>query len=182
MCNKYGAEPLPPLKAKETIYDQYCSVYEFSGKERDTAYIPSWMLKNLRIKSGQQVELLSRIDLAKGEYCRLEPSNMEFLDMIAKEGPREVLEVSMKAFSALSEGERLLIKADNKVWQLVVKECRPDTKISILGDLDLEVVFDEPGTGSIGKSDAPPGTMKGPKLFIARIRHRTRSEYGTDDS
>ncbi len=56
--------PAPP--------DQFAGVTEFSAPE-GVAYVPSWMLQNLKLRDGGKATFTTIRDLPKGSFVRLQP-------------------------------------------------------------------------------------------------------------
>jgi len=120
---------------------QFCSALEFSGKEKDTIYLPVWMMRNLKVKSGGSVTLKSVFNVPSGESATFKPEKEEFFDLIAQLGPQEFLESKMKHYSILSKGERILITHEKKKYYIDIVDTQPKSAISILGDVDLNIEF-----------------------------------------
>jgi len=130
--------------AKQKKPRQFCSVFEFSGKKSNEMFIPHWMMKNLRVKSGQKVSLRSALKIVPGESVTLEPEKSEFFELISDLGPQAFLESAMKNYSVLSLNERLLIRALDKNYYVKIVKSLPKNVISILGDVDLNIDFQYP--------------------------------------
>jgi hypothetical protein len=147
---------------------QFCGVMEFSA-DKDKCFIPSWMMKNLKVRDGGRVLVKSQRGVSfrarptiarsrsaqtkKGEWAKLRPHTMAFVELASAVGPREILEVAFRNYSALSTGETLSVSVAGERFLLDVLEVKPSSKeggvVCLYGDLDLEVEFAPP-------KDAPP--------------------------
>eukprot|EP00485_Elphidium_margaritaceum_P011522 CAMPEP_0202685642 /NCGR_PEP_ID=MMETSP1385-20130828/1458_1 /ASSEMBLY_ACC=CAM_ASM_000861 /TAXON_ID=933848 /ORGANISM="Elphidium margaritaceum" /LENGTH=809 /DNA_ID=CAMNT_0049340057 /DNA_START=46 /DNA_END=2472 /DNA_ORIENTATION=+ len=123
---------------------QFCSVYEFSSPQSDSAYLPRWMMENLGIDEGDKIELQSQFNVAKGTFCKLQPFTQTFLDKMSTVGYRSTLEHSLRHYSVLSVQQRIVVEFNHLPYECVVTQTRPNDVISILGSTDLEVEFEEP--------------------------------------
>jgi hypothetical protein len=128
--NCFVSEPFPV---------QYCGVLEFSAKIGN-AYLPQWMMQNLRLKNKDKVNILApSTSIPLGQYCKLQPHTEAFFDLLQEMGPRNLLESAMRGYSVLSAGERLIIQANGESHSVNVVQVKPGSCVSILGCLDLEV-------------------------------------------
>lgn len=148
------------VKAKEV--QQYCGVLEFSAPE-NSMYAPAWLMKNIQVKEGGKVTLKSETPVAKGQYCKLQPHEGEFVNILSEYGARFMLESAFRGYAVLSEGERLCVKFGGQKFGLTVLETKPRPIISILENTDLEVDFAPPLTpvpaSSAAASSALPCTL-----------------------
>eukprot|EP01083_Nonionella_stella_P237980 834336_1 len=131
---------------------EFCSVLEFSSTDGHI-YVPYWMLQNLRVKDGGRVWLRSILDIPQGKTCKLQPQSEEFFKLLEGIGPRAFLESAMRSYSVLAKGCRFLVRHGDQSYKLTVADCAPESPVSILGNLDLEVEF-VPPSGSLPKSRA----------------------------
>jgi ubiquitin fusion degradation protein 1 len=118
--------------------EQFAGVLEFSAPE-GVALLPQWMLQNLRLRDGGKALFASVRDLPRGTYARLQPHSQAFVELAASVGPRDLLEVALRNYSALSAGERIMIDVADEKYFLDVVEVRPGRAVSIYGNVDLEV-------------------------------------------
>ena len=96
--------------------EQFAGVLEFSAPD-GCALAPSWMLQNLRLREGGRAQFTTVRDLPRGAYARLQPHSAAFVELAAAVGPRDLLEVALRNYSALSAGERIMLDvADEKYF------------------------------------------------------------------
>ncbi|CAK9008126.1 Ubiquitin fusion degradation protein 1 homolog, partial [Durusdinium trenchii] len=141
-------------KPRRPLVKQFCGVYEFSAPE-DKAFVPNWMMRNLRLKQGQKIHFRSVLDgkIPRGTSCRLQPHTTAFLDLAASMDLRELLEHSFRNYSVLSTGQTLVVNFAGDNYRIDVVETKPEGAISLYGNLDLEVDFapplDQPDVGKL---------------------------------
>jgi len=154
----------PVIKRKE-IPKQYCGVVEFSAPE-EKVFIPYWMMRNLRVKEGQKIQLNSIPvkSLQKGTFCKLQPHETAFIDIAAGMDIRELFEQSFRNYSALTKGETIVVSCFGTNFKIDVVETQPADAISLYGNLDLEVDFapplDAPQSGDV--REEPPAVSRVP--------------------
>lgn len=139
--------PTKDGKQPPTPPEQFAGVLEFSAPE-GVAYLPTWMLQNLKVRDGGKAQFTTVRDLPRGTYAKLQPYSQAFVDLAASVGPRDLLEVALRNYSALSQGERIMIDVADEKYFVDVIEVKPGKAISIYGNVDLEVDF-APIKGSI---------------------------------
>ena len=103
--------------------EQFAGVLEFSAPE-GVALLPQWMLQNLRLRDGGKALFSSVRDLPRGTYCRLQPHSQAFVDLAASVGPRDLLEVALRNYSALSVGERIMLDVADEKYFIDGAWCR----------------------------------------------------------
>jgi len=83
-------------------------VQEFTAP-RGEAYIPYWMMQCLGVDEGARLQVLSVPQglLPPAAYVRLRPHSSALTQILADMGPREVMEVAMRQYSALVAGQVL---------------------------------------------------------------------------
>jgi hypothetical protein len=82
MPQRPGAPPAPPL------LEQLCGVLEFSAPEGQ-AYIPSWMLRNLKLRDGGTARFATLRDVPPGSFVKFRPYRYIYnLVLAASSGPR----------------------------------------------------------------------------------------------
>ena len=138
--SKDGKQPPAPP-------EQFAGVLEFSAPD-GVAYLPTWMLQNLKVRDGGKAQFTTVRDLPRGTYAKLQPYSQAFVDLAAAVGPRDLLEVALRNYSALSQGERIMIDVADEKYFVDVIEVKPGKAISIYGNVDLEVDF-APVKGSV---------------------------------
>jgi len=158
---------------------QFCSALEFSGKKKDEIYLPVWMMRNLKVKTGSSVTLKSVLNVPSGESITFKPENEAFFDLIAELGPQEFLESKMKHYSVLSKGERILITHERQKYYIVIVETQPKSVISILGDVDLNIEF-AAGENVISTAGAATSHEISEEKFVREAETEERPEYEED--
>ncbi|EOD09004.1 hypothetical protein EMIHUDRAFT_46255, partial [Emiliania huxleyi CCMP1516] len=97
----------------------HCGVLEFIAQE-GMAYLPYWMMENLRVSEGDIIQLRS-VNLNKGSYVKLQP---QLTDFIKISNPKVVLEQSLRNFSALTKGQTFRILYNKKKYDIGVVEVK----------------------------------------------------------
>lgn len=120
---------------------QFCSALEFSGQDKNTVFVPYWMMQNIKVRNGSDITLKSVLKVPSGESTAIQPEDDSFFDILSVFGPQEFLENKMKNYSVLSKGERILVMHESKKFYIKIVETAPKDAISILGDVDLTVDF-----------------------------------------
>lgn len=119
----------------------HCGVLEFSAPE-GIVYLPPWMLKTLKVRSGELVNMRN-VALPLGTFIKIQPQSVDFLDIT---DPRAVLEHSLRNFATLTKGDIFAINYNNRIHELLVMETKPDDGsggICVL-ETDLQVDFAPP--------------------------------------
>lgn len=123
----------------------HCGVLEFTAQE-EKAYFPSWMMKNLLLEEGDAVFIKSTT-LSVATYSKFKPLSADFLDIT---NPKAVLEQVLRNFSCLTTGDVVAVHYNNRVYELLVVDTKPDKAISII-ECDMQTDFDEP-TGYVDQT------------------------------
>lgn len=139
----------------------HAGVLEFTAQE-GKVYMPQWMMRQLEAHEGEILKIKSTT-LPLGTFLKIQPQSVDFLDIT---DPKAVLENALRQYSALTQGDIIAIRYNNKVYELLCMEIKPDTSkykgITII-ETDLSVDF------------APPVGYVDPAI-AARSRHdSTRS-------
>jgi len=116
----------------------HCGVLEFVADE-GKCYIPNWMMQNLYLSEGDFVNIQSA-SLPVATFARFQPQSTCFLEITDQ---RAVLESDLRSFACLTKGDMLAIKYNNKVYELLVLETKPDDAVSII-ECDMQVDFAPP--------------------------------------
>eukprot|EP01122_Echinamoeba_exundans_P011147 TRINITY_DN4330_c0_g1_i1.p1 TRINITY_DN4330_c0_g1~~TRINITY_DN4330_c0_g1_i1.p1 ORF type:complete len:356 (-),score=91.42 TRINITY_DN4330_c0_g1_i1:24-1091(-) len=119
----------------------HCGVLEFTAEE-GRVYIPYWMMQNLGLQPNDFV-IVTSTELPRASFVKLRPKTVDFLDI---SDPRAVLEHVLRKFSALTVGETILFRYNNKDFYLEVLELKPQHSskgVSII-ETDAEVDFAPP--------------------------------------
>jgi hypothetical protein len=57
-------------------------------------YMPTWMMQNIGLKNGNKVEVKSVSKVPQGQFIRLQPHNMSFVEAMEEMGPRCAVDLS----------------------------------------------------------------------------------------
>jgi len=98
----------------------HCGVLEFSAPKHG-AFLPKWMMDNLLLEDGSEVEIRLK-DLPKASKILFQPMKYEFGKLPT---PRQTLEHALTKFTALTQGDTILIRHGTKDYHLLVKEVTP---------------------------------------------------------
>jgi len=116
----------------------HCGVLEFVADE-GKCYIPNWMMQNLYLTEGDFVNIQSA-SLPVATFARFQPQSTSFLEITDQ---RAVLESDLRSFACLTKGDMLAIKYNNKIYELLVLETKPEDAVSII-ECDMQVDFAPP--------------------------------------
>lgn len=98
---------------------------------------------------------------------KFRPHDEAFVELAAAIGPRELLETALRNYSVLSKGERIIIDVADAKYALDVMEVKPSSRISLFGNLDLEVdfapIFDDAPPAALPILGATPSSTGAPK-------------------
>eukprot|EP00038_Savillea_parva_P026246 m.52658 g.52658 ORF g.52658 m.52658 type:complete len:338 (-) comp7388_c0_seq3:733-1746(-) len=141
----------------------HCGVLEFVA-DPGCVNVPHWMLLNLAIQEGDQVEIES-VNLPTAQFAKVQPQTQDFLDI---SNPKAVLEKTLRNFSCLTEADMIAIEYNGKTYELVVLELRPKhpSNAVCVVECDLELDFAPPldyveppkdyGHGPVTETDSAP--------------------------
>ncbi|KAL5038899.1 ubiquitin fusion degradation protein [Batrachochytrium dendrobatidis] len=130
----------------------HAGVLEFIAEE-GRVYIPNWMMQTLLLQEGQLVQMRST-SLPLGKFVKIQPQSVAFLDIT---DPKAVLEQAFRSFTTLTQGDIISINYNDKLYDILLMETKPDGNgISII-ETDLEVDFAAP----LGYVDPEP-VRRGP--------------------
>ena len=124
--------------------ETYCGLLEFSSDE-DSCYLPDWLMKNLQL-SIEDIVLIQYANLNKGEYVKLQPKTIGFIEI---KDVQKLLEQNLKYFATLTQGDIIPVKHNENIYEVLILEIRPNTNnnkaISLLEletDLKVDLVFE----------------------------------------
>jgi ubiquitin fusion degradation protein 1 len=124
--------------------ETYCGVLEFSSDE-GSCYLPDWLMKNLQL-SIEDIVLIQYANLNKGEYVKLQPKTIGFIQI---KDVQKLLEQNLKYFATLTQGDIIPIKHNENIYEVLILEIRPNNNnnkaISLLEletDLKVDLVFE----------------------------------------
>ncbi|KAL4188777.1 hypothetical protein AMTRI_Chr08g203760 [Amborella trichopoda] len=126
------------LRNPATERVSHCGVLEFIAEE-GMIYVPYWMMENMLLQEGDAVKV-KNATLPKGEYVKLQPHTMDFLDI---SNPKAILETTLRNFSCLTTGDSIMVAYNNKKYYIDIVETKPSSAISII-ETDCEVDFAAP--------------------------------------
>ena len=98
--------PPPPPPSVPAHRRTHIGVLEFSGEQRNVAYLPLWIMRGLRITDGDEVQFVSR-SLPPVSFLRLQPTDNSFFTSVRD--PKLALEDALRNFTAVTEGDMLHI-------------------------------------------------------------------------
>jgi ubiquitin fusion degradation protein 1 len=91
------------------------------------------------MEEGQLISV-KNVSLAKATFVKFRAQNVDFLEI---SNHRAVLEVTLRKFTCLSEGDQICISHSGKLYYLDVREVKPNGAASII-ETDCDVDFEEP--------------------------------------
>lgn len=138
----------------------HCGVLEFSAEE-GFCYLPLWMMENLfvskilgiiliyrflsyfpsplQLEEGQFITV-KNVSLPKATFVKFQAQSCDFLEVA---NPRALLEVALRKYTCLTEGDMICIPHKNIKFYLEVRDVQPNGAASII-ETDCNVDFDEP--------------------------------------
>jgi len=105
--------------------------------------MPFWMFKEMKLNEGEIIRLGIADFLPKLNFCKLRPHKTAFIDL---EDPRSVLEIHLRNFVCLTQGETICINFMGLEYYLDILELKPINKYKagIIIDTDLSIDFAPP--------------------------------------
>lgn len=91
------------------------------------------------MEEGQLISV-KNVSLSKATFVKFRAQSVDFLEI---SNHRAVLEVTLRKFTCLSEGDQICISHSGKLYYLDVREVRPNGAASII-ETDCDVDFEEP--------------------------------------
>ncbi|XP_078337086.1 sodium-dependent lysophosphatidylcholine symporter 1-like [Crassostrea virginica] len=126
------------LTNKKKNRETHCGVLEFVADE-GRIYIPYWMMTNLLLTEGDLLQV-ENVSLKVATFARFQPQSVDFLDIT---NPKAVLENMLRSFACLSTDDVISIKYNERNYDLLVLETKPDRAVSII-ECDMNVDFAPP--------------------------------------
>ncbi|KAJ1653774.1 ubiquitin fusion degradation protein [Dispira simplex] len=117
----------------------HAGVLEFTAEE-GRVYLPYWMMQTLMVEPGDILRIKST-SLPLGKFVRIQPQSVDFLDI---SDPRAVLENALRNFSTLTVGDIITISYNDKQYDILVQEIKPEGPGISIVETDLEVDFAPP--------------------------------------
>ncbi|OBA23441.1 UFD1-domain-containing protein [Metschnikowia bicuspidata var. bicuspidata NRRL YB-4993] len=131
----------------------HSGVLEFVAEE-GRAYLPQWTMETLKLQPGSLIKIAS-CDLPNGQFVKLEPQSVEFLDI---SDPKAVLENALRKFSTLTVNDVIEIDYNDTRFGIKVLEVKPEStnKGICVVETDLETDF-APPVGYVEPEYKPKG-------------------------
>jgi hypothetical protein len=128
LMQRFGEKPMPyPMLFEiQNIKDRRIShvgVMEFSA-EQSAAFLPLWVMANLDLKDGQEVQIRLR-ELQLATSLVLQPLKWDFGEIAT---PKLALEHALRSFTALTVGDTINIRVGTQTHSLIVQDIKPDGK------------------------------------------------------
>lgn len=119
----------------------HSGVLEFVAEE-GRAYLPQWMMTTLELSPGLLLRI-SNCDLPLGNFVKIEPQSVDFLDI---SDPKAVLENVLRKFSTLTVNDIIEINYNDSIYGIKVLEAKPESsgKGVCVVETDLETDFAPP--------------------------------------
>jgi ubiquitin fusion degradation protein 1 len=129
--------------------------------------MPFWMMQNIRLDQNSFVTVSSRT-LKPASFIKLQPQSVDFLEL---DNPRIVLEQRFRHYSALTKGDFIFLRHNNKEYYLEVLEIEPmdQTKAVSIIETDVKVDFAAP-IGYKEPEKPAPKTTEAPETLIDKSR------------
>lgn len=119
----------------------HSGVLEFVAEE-GRAYLPQWMMSTLQLSPGLLLKI-SNCDLPLGNFVKIEPQSVDFLDIT---DPKAVLENVLRKFSTLTVNDIIEINYNDSIYGIKVLEAKPESSSHgvCVVETDLETDFAPP--------------------------------------
>lgn len=127
------------------------------------------------MEEGQLISV-KNVSLSKATFVKFRAQNVDFLEI---SNHRAVLEVTLRKFTCLSEGDIICISHSGKLYYLDVREVKPNGAASII-ETDCDVDFEEPvgyqdsHYAQYEKDAAAKSSQKASPVEVARILQKAR--------
>ncbi|TPX57837.1 hypothetical protein PhCBS80983_g03525 [Powellomyces hirtus] len=117
----------------------HSGVLEFTAEE-GRVYVPQWMMQTLLLEEGQFIDI-KNVELPLGTFVKIQPQSVDFLEIT---DPKAVLEQALRNFSTLTVGDIISFKYNDKLYDILVLEKKPEGQGISIVETDLEVDFAPP--------------------------------------
>ena len=128
------------LSTDKDYRETNAGVLEFTADE-GCAIIPSWMMNQLKINSGEVVTI-QYTTLQKANFVKVQAQSMNFYEDISDH--RALLERHLRDFSCITTGDMITIFYLNKEYNLKILETKPGNKGVSIIDTDCNLDFEQP--------------------------------------
>lgn len=156
------------FQLKNTAQDRtsHSGVLEFTAEE-GRVYLPQWMMQTLLLQEGQFIEI-KNVELPLGTFVKIQPQSVDFLDIT---DPKAVLEQALRNFSTLTVGDIITFSYNDKLYDILVLEIKPNGPGISIVETDLEVDFAAP----LGYVEPTPMGRPGQAVSAATLKGSTTS-------
>ncbi|ORX79869.1 ubiquitin fusion degradation protein UFD1, partial [Basidiobolus meristosporus CBS 931.73] len=137
----------------------HAGVLEFIAEE-GRVYLPHWMMQTLLLEPGDLIQV-KNTTLPLGSFVKIQPQSVDFLDIT---DPKAVLENALRNFSTLTQGDIIMINYNNKLYEILVMEVKPEGNGISIVETDLEVDFAPP----VGYKE-PPKPIQAPASSMVQF-------------
>jgi hypothetical protein len=107
------------IKSKRTTH---CGVLEYSGSDPFAAYFPLWMMHNMLLQDGDDIDL-TLVQLPKVSFARMQPEHYSFARI---PDPKVTLEYALRGFTCLTQGDHIQLSYNGQQFDLTVTELRTE--------------------------------------------------------
>lgn len=127
------------LKSRKTVY---VGVLEFVAPQNQVV-IPDWIYAQLQLNPSEMIRLGIVDQLPKATFAQIRPQKTEFIEL---PDPKSVLEIQLRNFICLTEGETISIRFANKEFLIDIVQLKPENqyKTGVIIDTDLVIDFATP--------------------------------------
>mmetsp|Transcript_16605 Transcript_16605/g.26990 ORF Transcript_16605/g.26990 Transcript_16605/m.26990 type:complete len:466 (+) Transcript_16605:74-1471(+) len=101
----------------------HCGILEFTSPQEGVAFLPDWMLLNLRIKPGETTQFTLR-PIPKLTFVKLQPLRSNFGREV--KNPEAELTSALEKFTCLTAGDAIEITIRDTVYCFRIREVEPD--------------------------------------------------------
>ena len=127
------------LRTRKTTY---VGVLEFVAPP-NTVVLPDWLFDQLQLNKGEMIRLGIVDFLPKANFAKIRPHKTEFIEL---PDPKAVLEIHLRNFVCLTQGDSININFANKDFKVDILEVKPESQYNtgIIIDTDLTIEFEQP--------------------------------------
>lgn len=146
ITNQYdGSLPHPMIFSVSTLRTRkttYVGVLEFVAPP-NTVVLPDWLFDQLQLNKGEMIRLGIVDFLPKANFAKIRPHKTEFIEL---PDPKAVLEIHLRNFVCLTQGDSININFANKDFKVDILELKPQSQYNtgIIIDTDLTIEFEQP--------------------------------------
>ena len=152
LLNMYGEDELPyptifQIKSQHKV--SHCGVLEYSSLDENAVYMPAWMMQNLLISDGDEVDL-NLIKLPKVRFVKFQPDFYAFTQI---PDPKVTLEYALRNYTCLTLGDCISLEYNHTQHPITVThleyegppvDALANFPAGCVIDSNLEVDFDPP--------------------------------------